>query len=253
LEYFEKNRQSRLPIPWERGAEITPQECGSIASSIQGFQLGESSEGRHFLRCAQVYADRTGDDEYVPALKLFIAEEQRHARDLGRFMELAGIPLIKHTWPDTIFRWLRHRGGLEVSIAVLITAEIVAQVYYAALREATASTVLRRLCDQILSDEVEHIRFQAQRLAILRQNRSSWLLACLHGVQSFFMAGTSVVVWWKHGRALKAGGYSFCRFYREIRQRLKTALCLMDPRRYRSARLDCLLVEIDAEGHVAGR
>src|SRR5262249_7311040 len=157
------------------------------------------------------------------AIKLFIREEQRYARDLGRFLHLAGIPLLQRTWPDTVFRWLRHRAGLELSIRVLITAEIIARVYYIALHNATGSTVLRRLCEQILADEEAHVRFQAERLAILRSRGARWWLKCIHGWQRFLFWGACLVVWWKHGRALRAGRFGFRLYWRSAWQEMNAA------------------------------
>ena len=231
-EYFHQNAGALLPIPWEMGVSLTDGERAAIAASVQEFQLGESSEGKHFQGLAREYAQRTGDDEYVFALRLFIGEEHRHARDLGRVLDLAGIPRIGHTWPDAVFRWLRHRAGLELSVAVLVTAEIIAKVYYAALREATTSVVLRTLCDQILYDEVRHVRFQCERLAILRAHRTRlgvWLRGSL---QRWFFAGTCGVVWWKHRRALRAGGFGLRKFRRAARGEMAEAVALMDPRNY---------------------
>src|SRR5258706_385192 len=103
----------------------------AIASSVQDFQAG--------------------DYEYIEAIRLFIAEEQRHARDLAHFLQINEIPLVKTTFTDGVFRRLRQiLGNLEISIAVLITAEIIAIVYYTALRDATNSQVLQTLCKQIL-------------------------------------------------------------------------------------------------------
>ena len=181
------------------------------------FQRGESSEGRHLLRCAQQYAAKTGDRDYVAALRLFIAEEQRHAHDLGRFLEINGIPLAKKSLLDRVFRGLRHLAGtLEVSISVLITAEIIAQVYYAALREATNSVILRRLCEQILEDEESHVRFQAQQLGKLRARRPRLLYAVTMTAQRLFFLGTSLVMWFFHGRAMQSGGYDFRRFWQGV-------------------------------------
>jgi hypothetical protein len=84
--YYEENARSRLEIPWQLGPELTTHETAAIAQSLKEFQAGESSEGKYLFRCAQEYAQRTGDLEYVSAIRLFIAEEQRHARDLGRFL-----------------------------------------------------------------------------------------------------------------------------------------------------------------------
>ena len=230
LEYFVANTTSLLEIPWGRGAEITTAERRAIASSIQEFQLGESSEGRHLLRSAETFARRTRDPRYPEAMRLFIKEEQRHARDLGRFMDLAAIPRIRHAWPDRVFRRLRRLGGgLEVSISVLITAEIIAKVYYAALREATGSSVLRRLCDQILRDEDAHVRFQCDYLAVIRKDRNDWTLALTEALQRFLFSGACLVVWKSHRRALKQGGIAWRLFWRMCWDEMNTALRQMKP------------------------
>lgn len=198
LEYYQRNSVSLMPVPWDVGAEITDDERRAIASSLQGFQLGESSEGRNLARCARSYADRFNDPEYYEAIVLFIKEEQRHARDLGRFMDLNGISTIGTTWPDTVFRFLRRGAGLELSVSVLVTAEIIAQVYYPALRGATDSRVLKAICDQIIQDETPHVQFQCERLAILRAGRVrlfGWLTLA---AQRFLFFGTCFVVWQKH-------------------------------------------------------
>ena len=208
--YFESNAGSLLEIPWHLGAELTADETAAIARSLKEFQAGESSEGKHLYRDSQRYSERTGDREYLAAIRLFIAEEQRHARDLARFLTLNGIPLVKTTFTDRVFRRMRHLvGGLEVSIAVLITAEIIAEAYYAALREATRSAILRRVCDQLLSDEVRHVEFQADRLRELRAGRRPLGRAATEGLQRFLYFGTVLVVWLFHRSAIRRGGLSF--------------------------------------------
>ena len=147
-------------------------------------------------------------------------------------MELAGIATIKKTWPDTVFRKLRQFADLEVSISVLITAEIIAKVYYPALREATHSPVLRTLCDQIIHDEAPHVEFQAQRLAILRKTRGSIPLRIRHGLHRFLFLGTCLVVWYKHGRAFRAGGLGFRAFWRNCWREFASARKLMNPTTY---------------------
>ena len=172
--YYVENAASLLEIPWVRGPDLTPAEVRIIAKSLREFQAGESSEGRQLLSRAKRYAEETGDGAYFDAIRLFIAEEQRHARDLARGLAINEISLVKTTFPDRVFRFVRHLfGTLEVSIAVLVTAEIVAKVYYPALREATCSVVLRRLCDQISRDEIQHVRFQSEQLALLRTTRGA--------------------------------------------------------------------------------
>lgn len=213
--YYEENARSLLDIPWDCGPELTAEEVAAIAQSLKEFQAGESSEGKHLFRHSQEYARRTGDHQYVEAIRLFIAEEQRHARDLGRFLILNGIPLVRTTFTDRVFRGLRHLlGGLEISVGVLITAEIIAKVYYAALQRATQSVILQRLCDQILRDELKHVAFQSEQLARLRQHRGWMGMACTLGLQRFLYFGTVLVVWLFHRKVIRRGGLSFVAWWR---------------------------------------
>ena len=216
LAYFEHNAAALAAIPWSHGAELSGPERAALARSIQGFQAGESSEGLHLFRSAERHAARTADPDYVAVTRLFIKEEQRHARDLARFLELNGIPTLKTTFPDRVFRRLRHLvGSLEISIAVLITAEIIALVYYAALQAATRSTILVSLCGQILRDERRHVEFQSEQLGHFRAGRGRLPLAATHGLQRVLFFGTCLVVWAFHRRAFRLGGYSFGRYWRD--------------------------------------
>lgn len=213
--YYEENACSLLEIPWNIGHELTDEEQKTITSSVQDFQVGESSEGRHLFQYAKDYAEQTGDHEYVDAIRVFIAEEQRHARDLAHFMQINTIPLVKTTFTDSVFRQLRQLfGNLEISIGLLITAEIISKVYYAALRDATNSQVLQALCKQILQDEVKHIEFQAERLGMLRASRNRFLLTIINGLQRFLFWGTCFVVWIFHKKVFARGRFTFIEFWK---------------------------------------
>lgn len=239
-QYYQHNANCVLDIPWQLGAELTADEIADISASLREFQAGESSEGKHLYRNAQLYADRTGDRDYVSAIGLFIAEEQRHARDLGRFLKLNGIPLVQTTFTDRVFR--RMRGitrSLEISIAVLITAEIIAKPHYAAIRNATNSTILRRICDQLLRDEVRHVEFQAERLAILRAGRGRFRKTITAALQRFLFLGTVLIVWLLHRRALRRGEVSFLSWWQDNWREFNSAfaakvsepgLCASNPR-----------------------
>ena len=231
-EHFVANNAALLDIPWQLGVIFSPDERAAVTDSIREFQLGESSEGKHLIHQAKQYAARSGDYAYPHTLGLFIAEEHRHARDLGRVLDLAAIPRASHAWPDTVFRWLRHRAGIELSIAVLVTAEIIAKVYYAALRESTGSPVLRRLCDQICHDELAHVEFQTERLAILRRGRGRMRLGAWRLLHRCLFAGACVVVWRQHRHALRRGGWGFSRYWRDAWRHFADAARRMDPRSY---------------------
>jgi hypothetical protein len=232
IDYFQRNRQRLRPIPWEKGVAFTPAERAAVIHSIQVFQLGESGEGKHFLRVAERYAKRIGDYDYLEALKMFLAEEHRHAGELGRVLDLAGEPKLGKEWTDHVFRWLRHRAGLELVLVVLLTGEVMAQVYYAALRRATSSAVLIRLCEQILADEVAHVRFQSERLALLRRGRSWLPLMPRTLFEKILFAAACVVVWHGHRNVFRATQFSFRSFCRRAHTAFRRSLRLRDPRRY---------------------
>lgn len=208
LAYFRDNERNQPTLPWADGATLSPPQRRVIGPSIRQFQLGESSEGHHLQRLAARYAARTGDAAYAEAMMLFIREEQRHGRDLGRYMDLAGIPRATTHWSDTVFRSIRKMSNLEMMLSVLLMAEMIANVYYAALHDATPCPLLRKLCRQILQDEAAHIRFHVERLSRLRVRRRHSLPATRALYRQFFRI-TTAVVWHTNAPVFRLAGRSF--------------------------------------------
>jgi hypothetical protein len=203
-DHFARNRAAADSLPWHDTAALSAGERAAIQSSIQQFQLGEGSSGGRLLKRGGEFARKAHDSAFVPALALFVEEEQRHSARLLRFMRREGIPPIENHWVDSIFRRLRVLAGLELSLRVLVTAEIIAVPYYRALGNATKSPLLRAICAQILDDEAAHLRFQASMLARLGARRLralEWLAFRLHRM---FLLGTTCVVWRGHGKVFKA-------------------------------------------------
>jgi hypothetical protein len=224
LEHFRLNQRVLLDVPWCRGPELDGGERDAVGRSIAEFQRGESSEGRHLIRYAERYARDSGDWDYARAIRLFIAEEQRHARDLARFLRMNDLPLARSSFADAVFRRLRNLfGTLEVSVAILILAEVIAQVYYRALQGATQSEVLLRLCEQILRDEAYHVQFQAEQLGRLRSSRGPGLYAATLAAQRLVFAGTCAVVWLFHARAFRQAGYGVAGFWQSAWQHFDEA------------------------------
>ncbi len=164
---------------------------------------------------------KTREQDYYNAIVQFIREEQRHARDLARFMNRQEIPLIRDHWIDRVFRELRRFAGLELSIIVLITAEIIAKVYYKALKNSTNSRILRELCDQILLDEEKHVEFQSETLHKLGKARSKTVNDCIGLFHRGLLEGTLFIVWHQHKSVFKAGGYIFSNFFSVCRYEYK--------------------------------
>ena len=230
VDHFVANRAALRPIPWSAGAELDAKELVAVAESVRKFQLGEKGEGSSLMRYARLEAARAGDPDYVEAARLLIGEEGRHSQDLGRFMALNGIPELKRTWTDDVFRRLRNLlGTLEVSIAVLVTAESIAKTYYPLLHDATRSTVLRALCTQIVSDERRHVEFQCQQLAKLRAQRGPagrWLTREL---QRLLYLVTMAIVAVDHRRVWRASGAGVIGFWRAAWTELQNDLAAMEP------------------------
>jgi hypothetical protein len=231
--YFRANLAECRPIPWERGAEVTPTELDAIAHSLQGWQLGETSDGRHLRAAAAHYAERVGDPDYPRAVELFIREEQRHGELLGRWLDLAGVGRVTRDWGDRLFRAARYcLTNMEVWTTPVVMVETLAVVYYNAIRRATQSAVLRAICSQILADEIPHLRFQCERLAILFRRRSRFGFKLTMLVHRVCFAAVISLVWLGHRRALRAGGYGWRRYWRAAWDRMNACWRRMDPRRY---------------------
>src|ERR1700737_1503652 len=107
--HFEENQSHFSNLDWKTMDILSDGEKNIIADSIAQFQKGENSEGKHLFNHAKKYRDPA----YLECIKLFIREEQMHARVLGRFMEMNKIPKIKKHWVDDIFRSLRKIAGME--------------------------------------------------------------------------------------------------------------------------------------------
>jgi hypothetical protein len=192
------------------------------------------------MAAAANYAAKLRDPTFVDAIRLFIVEEQRHGADLGRFLDLAGVPRSERDWGDTLFRAFRYfMSRMEVWVTPVVMVETHAMLYYGAIRRATGSPVLRRICEQILLDEAPHVRFQCERLAILHCRRPRVLRAVTMAVHRVLFAGVTLAIWAGHRRALRAGGYSFRQFWRAAWGKMRHAWRMMDPRSYRWPATPC--------------
>jgi rubrerythrin len=215
VSHFSMRSMTALHVSRRSSLQLTAIELAAVANSIQQFQLGEGSRGRRLLERGRKYGDSVNDPWFAEALELFIKEEQQHSRYLDAFLESQSIPLVSRQWVDTVFRRLRGLAGLELSLTVLVTAELIAVPYYRALRGATGSAILKMICTRILEDESSHLKYQASMLARISSGRLSFVQQLIRAAHKFFLAGTAAVVWREHRAALGAGNYDYRRFLRE--------------------------------------
>lgn len=204
-EYFEGNlaRHARLDatIPWETASPLSALDAAAIARSLQRFELGERGEGEGLRSKARLL----GDTDYDAALVLFVAEEQKHSALFARALKRFGVwPLSVH-WSDAAFVRLRRLMGLRTEVTLFLIAETVALEYFAAL-ERSADPVIRGVARRVLTDEVEHIRFQIAQLRSGFADSSAGVRAGAAAAAWVVAIGAATVVAFDHGPALRVGG-----------------------------------------------
>lgn len=223
--YFHFNNQHLLFLDYSEKGGLSSEERKLITPSIQAFQLGEGSEGRHLKRAAKRFAERSGYQRYPEMMDCFIGEENRHSQILKKYMEIYGIPCVSHHALDTIFRFLRKGMGIEGEIMVLVTAEMIALSYYSALSAATHSKLLKTICSQMLQDEYMHVIFQSETLHRIYSHRNPRANKCMAVFRWGFMNTVLSLVWMKYRELFRRGGYSYVRFSRDCNS------CLMESMR----------------------
>lgn len=217
VDYFYQNSPEPI-FPWHDSVRLSGAERLAVISSIQQFQLGEGASGKRMLDRAQRFSRATGDLGLIAALKLFLREEQRHSKILARFLQRESAHCLEKHWVDSLFRWVRGLAGLELCLKVLVTAELLARPYYAALHDATGSPLLRSICDRIFEEEGAHLRFQAFVLERLQRRHGRATQELMKACHRAFLASTAAVVWMEHRPVFKSAGRTFRQFWEETRQ-----------------------------------
>lgn len=196
IQHFEKNadrtRRIRLPDgPCELPAPIRE----PLARSIAIFQLGESGGGTRLRRYAREVAPLENFRGYLRAMDLFVAEEQGHAALLARLLDHLGGRRLRKQWTNTVFRTLRVLVNLEFNVQVLLTAELIAEVYFGNLYLRVADPAVRVVARKLLADEMKHLAFQrdflCERLAVFSpsaQRLWCWQFRLIHRLTTFIVS-----------------------------------------------------------------
>ncbi|MGW6687153.1 ferritin-like domain-containing protein [Streptomyces sp. NPDC054961] len=193
-----ERRAARGDPDWSRGAALPPE----LVRSLQRFQVGEDGDGSALTG----KADRAGDPVYARAVRLFVAEEQNHARMLALLLAAGGAGTLTGHWSDTAFVRLRRLLGLRVELLVLMIAEVVALRYYRAVRDGSADPLTSEVAGRILADEERHVPFHCLRLreALAPLPVPARRAATL--AWQVLLAGAAAVVAVDHGPALRTLG-----------------------------------------------
>lgn len=209
IQHFEDNavRSQALRLP-AAPCTLPDRIRGPLMASLAVFQLGESGGGTRLRRYARATAPIASLRGYQRAIDLFIAEEQGHAELLGRVLDHLGGSRLTKQWTNSVFRRLRVLVNLEFNIQVLLTAELIAEVYYGTLLLRVNDDAVRVMSRKILADEMRHLAFQrdflSDRLAQFSPSRLRWWLRQFR----FIHHCTALVVAWDHRHFLHAIGMS---------------------------------------------
>jgi len=211
VETFEAEARRRVTHgdpDWAQGARL---DC-AVVRSIQRFQVGESGDGANLIETAET----AGGADYVAAVRLFVAEEQNHARLLALLLTAANASTIRRHWSDVAFVRLRRALGLRLELMVLLIAEVIALGYYRALRDGSDDPLTRDVAGRILADERRHVPFHCQRLhaGFVALPRLVWPLVL--AVWRSLLYGTALVVVGDHGAALRELGVTRRRFFMHV-------------------------------------
>jgi hypothetical protein len=217
LNHFEYHSEHPRRIPEDIPNVLTDAERRLIGPSIAIFQLGEQSSGSNLLRAAYRFAQEHDAAEVARITELLIREEEEHANLLRGFMAAHDIPTRQEHWTDRHFRRIRKLAELEFALGVLLTAELIGNVYYRALEVATGCQRLRLLCRVMVADELAHVGFESDLLLAIRAKRAAPLRVAIDLAHRAFFTATATVVWATHRPVLERAGYGMFGFLQACR------------------------------------
>ena len=201
--HFETNAARAVPpvdVP-----QLPAHQHAALTLSLARFQLGETGEGRIAHQIDSVSLPGI-DDNYRAALKLFVAEEGRHARILGLMVKAFGGRLPAKGLSEGAFTFIRGLVGVRFKLLVLLAAEVVGIAFYGVLGRALPDCDTARALEQLRADEEAHLRFHCEFFAT---QRGSLVFALLRLIWWPLGIAGSLAVMFEHRRTLDAFGLGY--------------------------------------------
>jgi hypothetical protein len=161
LDHFRRN-EHRTPAGLAGPIALPERLRAPLARALRTFQAGETGEGRivHQARAAA-----PGDVEFQEALRLYIAEEGRHAKELGMLVRALGGAEHAPVATARAFELARRAIGFWTKMAILTAAEVVGIVFYDLLAERVPNAGLSAVVARISHEERAHLLFQRDAFA----------------------------------------------------------------------------------------
>lgn len=132
----------------------------ALRRSLPVFQLGETGAGFHLLNSARGVVS----DDLECALRLFVLEEQEHARISALICTALDIGMLDQHWSDRAFRAARRIRGFRAEMLLMSAAELITAEVYHVLGEGIGDPTLARLFTRMHADEQRHLDFHASVL-----------------------------------------------------------------------------------------
>jgi hypothetical protein len=195
------NREMQLPVA---PCSLPGPVRNALARSVAIFQLGESGGGTRLRRYARSIAPLENLQGYQRAVDLFVAEEQSHAALLARTVTHLRGTLLQKQWTNSVFRWLRDLVNLEFNIQVLLTAELIAEVYFGLLALRCSDPVVKTVAKKLLRDEMGHLSFQRDFLFERLKTLTPAMQRLWHWQFQVIHLATASVVSWDHRDCLRS-------------------------------------------------
>lgn len=214
LRYFQRNKVDPFILPTE-DVRLTPKQFSDLSGSLPCFQLGEGSDGKRLIAAADEFARQRANPAFGECIRYFTAEEAQHSQFLASFMKVHGIPFATTKCTDSIFRFIRGLAGIELSMRVLVCAELVALSYYRALAKVTSSKLLTAICEKMVRDEHKHLAFEMHHIHWINLQKPPLFQSLTDAAHSVLILGTIVVAWIEHRNVLKAE-FGFRSFFRDV-------------------------------------
>lgn len=139
---------------------LAPVVEAALRRSLPVFQLGEAGAGFHLLNSARGVVS----DDLASALRLFVLEEQEHARIHALICASLDIEMLEDHWSDRVFRAARRIRGFRTEILLMGVADVITAEVYDTLAAGVGDPTLSRLFARMHADELRHLDFQASVL-----------------------------------------------------------------------------------------
>ena len=172
----------------------------SLARSLAVFQLGESGGGT-VIEQARDSALESVDEDYAEAVRLFVAEEHRHANVLAMCVRLLGGELIRRNWTQRLFLFSRRLIGLRLKVLVLLAAEVVGICYYSSIAAKLGPGPVRRWLSEMVEDERSHLEFHC--LFLQSQVTTGWRRRLFSVGWRGVMVAAAIVVMIDHRQTIR--------------------------------------------------